>query len=65
MPAIFGLPAINIFQAFGLFILSKILFFGFHKGSRHPNHFRSREYWKKKFEEESKTGDETVTGANI
>lgn len=65
MPVIFGLPAINIFQAFGIFILSKILFGGFHKKSRHSNHFKSREYWKKRFEEGNKSADENLDKENI
>jgi hypothetical protein len=52
MPVIFGLPAITIFQAFGLLLLSKILFMGFHKKSRPMDHFKAREYWKKRFEAE-------------
>jgi hypothetical protein len=61
MPAIFGLTTITFIQAFGLLILSKILFFGFHRGG-HPRHFRSREYWKKRFEEESKSSDKKLGG---
>lgn len=65
MPVIFGLPAITIFQAFGLLLLSKILFMGFHKKSRPSDHFRSREYWKKRFEEEAKSPDENLGKENI
>jgi hypothetical protein len=61
MPAIFGLTTITFIQAFGLLILSKILFFGFHRGG-HPRHFKSREYWKKRFEGESKSSDEKLGG---
>ena len=64
MPAIFGLTTITFFQAFGLLVLSKILFFGFHRGG-HPRHFRSKEYWKKRFEEENKSADENLSGENI
>jgi hypothetical protein len=32
MPPLFGLHAITFWQALGLFLLSKILFGGFHKG---------------------------------
>jgi hypothetical protein len=60
MPAIFGLTTISYLQALGLLIFSKILFFGFHRGYGHPGHFRSREYWKKRFEEESKSVDEKL-----
>jgi hypothetical protein len=65
MPSIFGLPAINMFQAFGLLLLSKILFFGFHKRVGPSNHFRSREYWKKRFEEEHKLKDEDLGGEKV
>lgn len=34
MPGIFGLHAITFVQALGLFLLSKILFGGFHRGGR-------------------------------
>lgn len=64
MPAIFGLTTITFFQAFGLLVLSKILFFGFHRGG-HPRHFRSKEYWKKRFEEENKSADKNLSGENI
>lgn len=53
MPVIFGLPSITVFQAFGLLLLSKILFMGFHKKSRSSDHWKAREYWKKRFEAES------------
>jgi len=64
MPAIFGLTTITFFQAFGLLVLSKILFFGFHRGG-HPRHFRSKEYWKKRFEEENKSADENLNGGKV
>ena len=64
MPAIFGLTTITFFQAFGLLVLSKILFFGFHRGG-HPRHFRSKEYWKKRFEEENKSADKNLSGESI
>ena len=48
MPEIFGLPLINIYQAFGLLVLSKILFSGFHHKGRHV-HF-DREGYRKEFE---------------
>lgn len=64
MPAIFGLTEITYFQALGLLILSKILFFGFHKRVGPPSHLRSREYWKKRFEEENKSTDENLGEQN-
>ena len=64
MPAIFGLTTITFIQAFGLLILSKILFFGFHRGG-HSHRFRSKEYWKKRFEEENKSADENLSGESI
>jgi hypothetical protein len=47
MPVIFNLPLINFYQAFGLLLLSKILFSGIHHRGRH---FRGREEWRKEFE---------------
>ena len=64
MPAIFGLTTITFIQAFGLLILSKILFFGFHRGGQ-THRFRSKEYWKKKFEEENKSAGEDLGAENI
>jgi len=64
MPAIFGLTTITYFQAFGLLVLSKILFFGFHRGG-HSRHFRSKEYWKKRFEEENESADKNLNGESI
>ena len=51
MPIIFHLPVINFFQAFGLLIFSKILFFapGRHN---HRHNIKDREFWKKKFQED-------------
>lgn len=45
MPAIFGLPPITFWQGIGLFVLSKILFGGFHR------HNGDRRRWKKHMEE--------------
>jgi ABC-type multidrug transport system fused ATPase/permease subunit len=49
IPAIFGLTIINFWQAFGLFVLAKILFGGFGKGMlghahqhHHKNHIREK-----------------------
>ena len=55
LPAIFGITAINFWQALGILVLSKILFSGFsfgrHLGPRRGhNHFRER--WQKMSEEE-------------
>ena len=62
MPSIFGLPAITYFQAVGLLILAKILFFGFHGRSSHNHCYKPREYWKKRFEEEHTSGAENLSG---
>lgn len=54
MPSIFGLRAINFWQALGLVILGKILFGGFHShGGRHT-HWRRRmqERWEQMTPEE-------------
>jgi hypothetical protein len=48
MPTIFNLPLINFYQAFGLLLLSKLLFSGIHHRGR-PHHF-GREAWRKEFE---------------
>jgi hypothetical protein len=62
MPAVFGLKVITYWQAFGMLILAKILFGGFHKGGRrhgcghsggwgrHGRWGRNEE-WKKRWEE--------------
>ena len=65
MPAIFGLTTITYFQALGLLILSKILFFGFNSRCGSPPQFRSKEYWKKRFEEENKSESENLSGETI
>jgi hypothetical protein len=65
IPSIFGLPAINYFQAVGLLILAKILFFGFHGRSSHNHCYKPREYWKKRFEEEDTSGTENLSRENI
>ena len=65
MPAIFGLTTINYFQALGLLVFSKILFFGFHRNYRSSHYSRSREYWKKRFEEENKPASENSGEENI
>lgn len=64
MPQIFGLTTITFLQAFGLLVLSKILFFGFHKGG-HSHHYRSKDYWRKRFEEENKSADKNLSGESI
>ena len=65
MPAIFGLTTISYLQALGLLVFSKILFFGFHRSYGPSSHFRSREYWKKRFEEENKSANENLGAENI
>ena len=42
MPALFSLPKIGFWQALGLFILSKLLFGGFHRHSGGSRHWRWR-----------------------
>jgi len=45
MPMLFSLPEINLWQAAGIFILSKILFTpGFGKGSEHKRSKKSRKW---------------------
>ena len=61
MPAIFNLPEINYLQAIGILILSKILFLGIGKHN-HKDHWKDREYWKKRFEENHSTASEQSSG---
>lgn len=61
MPAIFNLPEINYLQAIGILILSKILFLGIGKHD-HRNHWKDREYWKKKFDENQSSFSEKANG---
>ena len=63
MPAIFNLPEINYLQAIGILILSKILFLGIGKHN-HKDHWKDREYWKKRFEENQSTVSEQTSGDN-
>ena len=57
IPAIFNLPEINYLQALGILILSKILFLGIGRHN-HQDHWKDREYWKKRFEENQDTVSE-------
>jgi hypothetical protein len=55
VPVLFNGPVISIWQAFGLLILSKILFSGFSggKGRSHWGHHRGgywKPYWKERYE---------------
>jgi hypothetical protein len=47
MPDIFGLTKITFWQAWGLVVLTHILF----KSFPHPNHHRREEQWKRHFRE--------------
>ena len=60
MPSIFNLPEINYLQAFGILILSKILFLGIGRHD-HRTYCRDREYWKKRFEENKNPFSEKVS----
>jgi magnesium-transporting ATPase (P-type) len=65
MPAIFNLPEINYLQAIGILILSKILFLGIGKHN-HRDHWKNREYWEKRFEEnQSNTSEKTDINNNL
>lgn len=48
VPDLFNGPAITFWQALGLFLLSKILFWGF-GGKKHHNHTMYSPYWKRRF----------------
>jgi len=63
MPLIFRLPEISYFQAIGILILSKILFFGIGRHD-HRDHCRDREYWKKRFDEKN-ISSEKASESNI
>jgi len=65
MPAVFKLPEISFLQAFGILLLSKILFLGFHKRPGSSHDFRTREFWKKRFEEEHKAAGESPEAGKI
>jgi uncharacterized membrane protein len=54
MPVIFGLHAVNFWQALGLLVLSKILFGGFHGRHGFGRHWRQRmmERWEQMTPEE-------------
>lgn len=50
VPELFNGPAINYWQAIGLLVLSKILFWGF-GGKHHHNEAGKAPYWKHRFYE--------------
>ena len=53
MPTLFGLPKIGFWQAWGLFVLSKILFGGFRgQAGRHHRHGHLHERWAQMSDEE-------------
>ena len=65
MPAIFNLPEINYLQAIGILILAKILFMGIGGKHSHRDHFKDKEYWKKKFDEYKNFSSEKSSEDNI
>lgn len=48
VPTLFHGPTITLLQTYGLLLLSKILFGGFHGKGRHGHHGGPRGYWKAK-----------------
>jgi hypothetical protein len=50
MPGLFGLHPITFWQALGLFLLSKILFGGFHRGGRDGRGRHWRQHMKARWE---------------
>src|SRR4030042_6428805 len=54
MPAIFGLPTIGFWKAWGLVILAHILFKAGRHGTGHDGHFHPHPHWKDKFKEKMK-----------
>jgi hypothetical protein len=63
MPAIFGLPTIGFWKAWGLVILAHILFKAGHYGPSHNKHSHPHPPWKEKFKEKMKRhfGERPVT----
>ena len=71
MPAIFGLPTIGFWKAWGLVILAHILFKAGHHGHDHDEHCHHRPPWANKFKERMKmhfgekpSGPSATEGAN-
>lgn len=64
MPVIFGWHRITFWQGLGLFILSKILFGGFHRRSCHRGHWKHRmkERWESMSPEEREKFRERMHG---
>jgi len=63
MPYLFSLPEINLWQAIGIFILSKLIFTpGFGKGHDKPHH-HSKKDWKKVFAQKcrDRSSSETIS----
>ncbi|HEQ78696.1 MAG TPA: hypothetical protein ENN76_00350 [Euryarchaeota archaeon] len=54
MPAIFGLPTIGFWKAWGLVILAHILFKAGRHGPNDDGHFHPHPPWKEKFKEKMK-----------
>jgi hypothetical protein len=54
MPAIFGLPTIGFWKAWGLVILAHILFKAGRYGPDHDEHFHPSSPWRDKFKERMK-----------
>lgn len=54
MPAIFGLPTIGFWKAWGLLILAHILFKAGRHGHDHDEHFHPRPPWANKLREKMK-----------
>lgn len=50
LPDLFNLPAISIWQALGLLVLSRILFGGWGRGGRSGGWARHRRQWRQKME---------------
>lgn len=54
LPSVLNISTISFGQALGILILSKILFSGFHRGSRGGWGGRRRQHWKQHMEEKWK-----------
>ncbi len=65
MPAIFGLTTITFWQAWGLVVLSHILFKSFPHHSKHNHDDHWKNHFKEKFCQEKKDDSEPEISGNI
>jgi len=63
-PTVFAGRTINFWQAWGIFLLSKLLFGGFHGGSGHRGRARLRDRWQHMTPEERERFRQTMSGGH-